>query len=275
MTCTRNRRGLGLLSGDVGRRMPNERSDVEAVQRLLNNASDRRLISLAARLAPDGRFGTKTEAAILSAERTLLGHKVPKGIIRKDSYAIRALAQALPRGFSYELISLVMLNASADQVARFAAPIAVTFAQHNLSTPLRQAHFLAQIGHESGELRFQEELASGTAYERRADLGNTEPGDGERFKGRGLIQLTGRANYTAFARDIGREVEILTTPSLVATELTLCVGAAAWYWSTRDLNRYADQDKLRTITRRVNGGYNGLNHRRVLLQRCKALFGLN
>lgn len=275
MTYTPNRRGLGLLSEDVGRRMINARADVETVQRLLNNASDRRLIKIAARLAPDGRFGAKTEAAIIAAERALHGQFSHHGIIHKDSDTVRALTQALPLGFSAPLLSLVMLNASDAQIDRFALPLAGVFTRCEINTPLRQAHFLAQIGHESGELRFQEELASGAAYEGRSDLGNTQPGDGRKFKGRGLIQLTGRANYTAFARDMEREDDILAAPTLVATEGDLCVGAAGWFWSTRSLNRFADEDRLRTITRRVNGGYNGLAHRRVLLQRCKSLFGLS
>jgi predicted chitinase len=254
--------------------LPNVRTDVEAVQRLLNNASNHRLIRLVARLVPDGRFGAKTEAAIIASESALLGRLPPKGTISKNGDVVRALTQTLPLGFSAQFLSLAMLNASDEQVARLAGPIASIFTKYDLNSPLRQAHFLAQIGHESGELRFQEELATGAAYEGRTDLGNTEPGHGRRFKGRGLIQLTGRANYTAFAREIDREEEIMANPSLVATELDLCVGAAAWYWNTRGLNRFADDDKLRTVTRRVNGGYNGLAHRRELLIRCKALFGL-
>lgn len=274
MTFPKNRRGVGLLSADVGRHMPNRRPDVEAVQHLLNNASDHRFLSLPNRLAPDGRFGRNTEAAIIAANHTLCGAPSPVGMVSRDSETVRALAQTLPRGFSAPLLSLVMLNASASQIDRFAGPIAAIFARYDINTPLRQAHFLAQIGHESGELRFQEELASGAAYEMRADLGNTEPGDGRRFKGRGLIQLTGRANYTAFGRSVGQEANILRTPTIVATNLDLCVGAAGWYWHTRALNRFADEDKLRTITRRINGGYNGLAHRRELLVRGKALFGL-
>ena len=270
-----DRRGIGLLTGDVGRRLANARSDVEAVQRLLNAANGGGRIRLAAPLVPDGRFGRLTEAGVIACETQMLGRTVPEGRIRRDGEAVCALARSAPAGYSALLLSLTMLSASAAQIARFATPIANVFAAHGLSTPLRQAHFLAQIGHESGELRFQEELASGAAYEGRADLGNTRPGDGRRFKGRGLIQLTGRANYTAFARSLDREADILASPGLVATELALCVGAAAWYWSERGLNRYADQDDLRGVTYRVNGGYNGLAHRKVLLTRAKALYGLN
>ena len=155
-----------------------------------------------------------------------------------------------------------------------AAGIAACFRRHGLTTPLRQAHFLAQIGHESASLRHSAEIASGAAYERRADLGNTHPGDGPRFKGRGLIQLTGRANYTRFAEAIGRKAEILANPALVATDAGLAVEAAGWFWEDRKLNALADRDDLRLITRRINGGLNGLPQRAALLRRIKALYRL-
>ena len=138
----------------------------------------------------------------------------------------------LEPGYSPALLALVMLAASHEQVARFAGPIGQCFTRFGIDTPLRQAHFLAQIGHESGELQFQEEIASGAAYEGRKDLGNTQTGDGRKFKGRGLIQLTGRSNYTRFGETIERQAEILETPGIVATDLELCVGAAGWFWTT-------------------------------------------
>jgi putative chitinase len=142
-----------------------------------------------------------------------------------------------------------------------------------IDTHLRRAHFLAQVGCESGELRFMEEIASGQDYEGRRDLGNTQPGDGQRFKGRGLIQLTGRANYTEYGRALGREAEVLAYPELVATDKALCADLAGWYWAKRELNALADRDDLTAVTRRVNGGLNGLEERRRLLQRAKALLG--
>ncbi|MCX7219989.1 MAG: glycoside hydrolase family 19 protein, partial [Burkholderiales bacterium] len=79
----------------------------------------------------------------------------------------------------------------------FLAGLNATMLEFNINTPLRLASFLAQVGHESGQLKYLKELASGDAYEGRKDLGNTQAGDGVRFKGRGLIQITGRANYKA------------------------------------------------------------------------------
>jgi len=136
-------------------------------------------------------------------------------------------------------------------------------------TPLRKCHFLAQIGHESGELRYREEIASGSAYEGRRDLGNTQPGDGRRFKGRGLIQNTGRHNYTEYDDYRGLGGLLLREPERIAMDPELCCDVAGWYWDTRNLNRFADQDNLRAITRRINGGYNGLRDRQRLLYLAK------
>ena len=141
-----------------------------------------------------------------------------------------------------------------------------------IDTPLRQAHFLAHIGHESGHLRYNEELASGAAYEGRANIGNTQPGDGRRFKGRGLIQLTGRANYAAYGEAIGRD--LLAAPTLVATDPALAVDVACWFWETRGLNAAADADDIERGTRRINGGLNGIADRRAILARAKRVLGL-
>src|SRR6185436_1802430 len=104
-------------------------------------------------------------------------------------------------------------------------------------TPLRQAMFLAQLGHESMSFRYMEEIASGAAYEGRKDLGNTHTGDGKRFKGRGPIQLTGRANYKAAGDALG--VDFINSPEIAAfTEYGF--RTAVWFWGTRNLNPLAD-----------------------------------
>lgn len=135
-------------------------------------------------------------------------------------------------------------------------------------TALRLAHFLAQLGHESDGFKAMEEYASGAAYEGRADLGNTQPGDGKRFKGRGPIQLTGRANYRDYGRRIGIDLEahpeIAALPSLGV--LTACA-----YWTVKGLNALSDRDDVEGITRRINGGLNGLADRKARLAVAKAL----
>lgn len=141
-----------------------------------------------------------------------------------------------------------------------------------ITTNLRMAHFLAQIAHESGELRYTQELASGKAYEGRKDLGNTHVGDGVRFKGRGLIQITGRANYEAYKKFCGYDV--VARPELLEKPLG-AVRSAMWYWREHGLNGLADKDSLESVTKRINGGYNGLESRRKYLRRAKVALGLN
>ena len=141
----------------------------------------------------------------------------------------------------------------------------------DIDTPLRMAHWLAQVAHESGELLFTKELASGKAYEGRKDLGNTQKGDGVKYKGRGLIQITGRANYAAYAKYCGYDV--VAKPELLEQPVG-AVKSAMWYWQTRGLNALADKDNVLTITKRINGGLNGLASRKAYLARAKAVFNL-
>lgn len=148
----------------------------------------------------------------------------------------------------------------------------------NITTPARAAMWCAQIGHESVGLRYMEEIASGAAYEGRRDLGNTQPGDGRRFKGRGPIQLTGRNNYRAFTRwaraarhttlDFEAEPHRLSEPRWGFL-------AATYYWvaARPHLNGLADAGDLEGATRAINGGTNGLADRRARYQRCLALGG--
>lgn len=145
-----------------------------------------------------------------------------------------------------------------------------------INTPLRICHFMSQIAHESAGLRTPMEYASGVAYEGRKDLGNTQKGDGVRFKGHGLIQTTGRANHRAFTDwakgrygicpDFEKEPEKLAA-------MPWALRSAIWYWTTRDLNRFADKNDIRAITRKINGGYNGLADRRAWFRKAVAIWG--
>lgn len=137
-----------------------------------------------------------------------------------------------------------------------------------LDTGLRLAHFMGQCAHESGGFRYMEEIASGAAYEGRADLGNTQAGDGRRYKGRGPIQLTGRANYRAFGREVGIDFE--SHPEIVAFP-SIGLMAAVRYWNSRNLNALADADDLIGITRKINGGTNGLEDRKAQTAKAKGL----
>jgi len=269
------RRGAGLLGGTVGAQCSNQRDDVETVQRLLNLcAQGGRVVIDEGSLKADGAYGQKTLNAIMAFQRSALGLAEPDGKIEPGGATLLSLCESLPPELDATVLGLLYLRAAALAVADFAERINKVMANRQIDSPLRQAHFLAQIGHESGELRFRAEIASGEAYQGRADLGNLQPGDGRRFKGRGLIQLTGRANYGEYGRAIGREAELLEKPELVETDLELCVDVAGWFWAKRGINALADSDDLTRVTQRINGGINGLDDRRRLLTRAKALLGL-
>jgi predicted chitinase len=269
------RRGAGLTLTAVGAKCPNNREDVETVQRLLNMSSENGLFKLDdGRLKTDGAFGPKTLDAIMAFQRTVHGEQAPSGRVETDSPTMNSLCEVIPSNVEPGLLALAFLRADDDAVLELCPGIARTMANRNIDTPLRRAHFLAQIGHESGELRFRAEIANGEAYEGRADLGNSTPGDGRRFKGRGLIQLTGRANYAEYGRALGREAELLALPERIETDNELCVDVAGWFWAKRGLNALADSDDLTAITKRINGGLNGLEDRRRLLMRTKSLLGV-
>jgi putative chitinase len=241
----------------------NARADVRILQRLLNGQP------AAADLAEDGIFGPNTWRALRASrpDRSAMGPVVPAG------GDLARLIAGLPEGPSYARVGCVFAEAAADRLARFHPALVAAMAAAAIDTPLRRAHFLAQVAHESGGLRWLEELASGAAYEGRADLGNDRPGDGPRFKGRGLIQLTGRANYGAFERAVGRDLTSSTAAAAqVAHDAELCVRAATWYWTRHGLNALADADGLAAVTRRINGGLNGLDDRAKYLARAKAVF---
>lgn len=135
-----------------------------------------------------------------------------------------------------------------------------------LDNSLRLTHFLAQLAHESGNFRYMEEIASGTAYEGRKDLGNTQVGDGKRYKGRGPIQLTGRANYRKYGQQLGIDFE--NNPEIVALP-SVGLLVACKFWSDNGLNALADKDDVMAITCRINGGTNGLADRKAHLAKLR------
>lgn len=146
------------------------------------------------------------------------------------------------------------------------------FALYGLTTPLRIAHFMAQAAHETGGFKWLREIWGPTPaqlrYEGRADLGNTQPGDGKRFMGRGIFQLTGRANYERAGKAIGQP---LTAQPELAERPDIAVTTACDYWQSRGLSALADRDDVLGVTRKVNGGNNGLADRKVQLAKAKAI----
>lgn len=139
-------------------------------------------------------------------------------------------------------------------------------AKYNLNTWLRVCHFIAQAAHETAGFRTLEEYASGAAYEGRKDLGNVKAGDGVRYKGRGIFQLTGRANYQNYGDRIG--YNLVDNPKL-ASDPKISVLTAMEYWNTNKLSMSADRDDIAAITKRINGGFNGFDDRKAYLERAK------
>lgn len=160
----------------------------------------------------------------------------------------------------------IMRHASHARLALFEPHLNQAMQKFNIATLRRAAAFIAQLAHESGEFRYMEELWGPTAAQKRyepqstlaTDLGNTEPGDGRRFKGRGPIQITGRANYKRYG-DLLR-VDLLKQPELAATP-AIGFGIAGLFWQKNGLNELADKNDFKTITKRINGGYKGLAER--------------
>lgn len=191
---------------------------------------------------------------------------------------------AVPAGERARALTLaelgLIMRSSSEARRREALPgLNAAMQEFDISTRLRQAHFLAQAAYESGELRSLEEAWTGSPAQLRyeppgplaAQLGNTEPGDGRKYRGRGYVSLTGKANYKTYGAALG--IDLLADPDLAAR---WDVGARVFgvYWKTRQLNTLADNDDLPGITRRISGGLPGIETRALYLARAKAALGI-
>ncbi len=256
------------ITKSVGRCGQNDLADVAAIQILLN-VNLARMGGTDEPLVVDGRIGNTTIARIEHFETAVMGQASSDGIVAPDDATVAALLRGLPPGPTQEKLAIVLPLATPRRIDTYFEPILQAMMAYGLTSPLQIAHFLAQIGHESACLLYTEELASGDAYEGNHDLGNTQPGDGRRYKGRGLIQLTGRANYAAYGKYKG--ADYLSQPELLANDPQLAVDVACWFWKDRGIDKLADADDVKAVTRRINGGYNGLDDRMQYLRRAKAL----
>ncbi len=151
-------------------------------------------------------------------------------------------------------------------VIGFADALPLIVDKYNVNTSTRQAHFISQCAHESDGFNTTREYANGNAYEGRRDLGNTHKGDGPRFRGRGLIQLTGRFNYQKASDAMG--FDYVGEPDLVE-RFPAAALVSAWWWDANGCNQLADKDDPKLVTLRVNGGYNGLPQRVAYLSSTK------
>lgn len=142
--------------------------------------------------------------------------------------------------------------------------------QYEITTSLRLAHFLGQACHESGCFRYFAEIWGPTAaqknYEGRVDLGNLKVGDGYLFRGRGIFQLTGRANYVRVGNALG--LPLVADPD-VASDPAVSVHIACHYWETHSINAAADANDIVRVTKAINGGLNGLDDRKACFQRAR------
>ncbi|RON01787.1 lysozyme [Pseudomonas brassicacearum] len=171
----------------------------------------------------------------------------------------------------------IMPNAR-PQAGVFVSALNTAMTHHNINTPKRIAAFLAQVGHESGQLRYVRELGNDqylSKYDTGAlalRLGNTPEadGDGQRYRGRGLIQITGHDNYRRCSLALFGDERLLALPELLE-QPQWAAESAAWFWQQNGLNELADRDQFNSITRRINGGLNGLEERLQLWARARAV----
>lgn len=152
-----------------------------------------------------------------------------------------------------------ILPQAKGRINNFYPHLIKTMEEFQITTPKRMAAFIAQLAHESGQFVYVEEIASGKAYDTGSlakRLGNTPEadGDGQKYKGRGLIQITGKDNYAAIQLDLG--IKCLDTPALLTLPENAC-RSAGWFWNKHNLNNFADKGDFLAITKKINGGING------------------
>jgi len=169
----------------------------------------------------------------------------------------------------------IMTTLPAAKATLYITPLNQAMMEFHITTRLRKAAFLGQVAHESGELKWFHEFASGMEYDisrnpkKAKELGNVNPGDGPRYKGRGPIQLTGRNNYIKCGKALG--IDLVDHPD-IGVEPNVAFRTAGWFWETNGLNPLADEGNYKLITRRINGGYNGLADRIKYYDRALAVF---
>jgi putative chitinase len=217
----------------------------------------------------DGIYGKKTKEAWKAFKHDRFLNE--PSLIGQSS--VKTLLEAVP----LVLVSLEKFNQCFKRSTKkdrdnYFIPINQALREFQINTSRRIACFFAQIAHESGNLRYSEEIASGEAYEGRKDLGNIRPGDGKRFKGRGLIQLTGRANYYSYGKALN--LNLIEYPEL-AKSAYVSARIAGLYWQSNGLNELADKMDFTKITRRINGGTNGLKDRLSHLAHMKSVLGIS
>lgn len=183
--------------------------------------------------------------------------------------------------FSEDQFKAMIPFASKSNLEAYYLPLQAALREYQINTPMRIAAFMAQISHESGSLQYSEEIASGSAYEHRDDLGNLRPEalkaahaqgttTGKFYKGRGLIQITGYYNYKECGKALG--LDLVNHPELLCTIENAC-RSACWFWNVHGLNDMADVGMFGATTKKINGGFNGAPERLGNYARCKRILG--
>jgi putative chitinase len=212
-------------------------------------------------LSSDGNFGPNTEKAVKEWQSSngltadgVVGDKSWQKLFGNTTETVSEPV-VLDSNLKLEKLKGIIPDSVISQIP-------ATAAKFNITNNLRLAHFLSQCAHESGNFKWVTEFASGKAYEGRKDLGNTQPGDGVKFKGRGYIQLTGRVNYTKFSQFCGEDC--VSNPELVATKYPML--SAAYFFDKNKLwsicDKGATDDDVKAVTKKVNGGLNGYEDRK-------------
>jgi predicted chitinase len=169
-------------------------------------------------------------------------------------------------------LQAIMPKLDAGRATTFQKPLNDAMKEFGITTPKRRAAFLAEVAFECSELKQQEEIfANLDAYENRADLGNTKPGDGKTYKGRGPLMLTGRANYKAAGQALKLDLE--AKPDQVAKPEVGC-RVAGWYWKAQGCNELADRGDFRGVTQHIHGNYVGLDARQKYYKLAKQVLGV-
>lgn len=179
---------------------------------------------------------------------------------------------------SLDVLAEICYTSKRSTLEPFVGPLEETFQEFRISTPECQGAFIPQSAHESGGFRYREELATGEAYEGRLDLGNDQPGEGVRYKGRGIFQLTGEFNYRKAGLELFLDEDWFAMNPALAAEPAYSCRIAGWYWTKNGLNELAAQcswESYRKITRRINGGYNGWADRAMYYKRAARVLGFN
>lgn len=213
-----------------------------------------------------------------------VGKSGADGLYGKDTRAALAacIEQAKGNGGGLKLTlqqlnSIFPAGAKSGRNAKFIEPLNDLFQKSDVNTVKRVAGFLSQIGVESEEFLYVRELG-GNSYFNKYDiqyapakareLGNTSPGDGAKYKGRGLIQVTGKANYTACGKALG--LDLVNHPELLE-QPQYAVESAGWYWNSRNINAACDADDIVKITKLVNGGTTHLDRRTAYYNKAKSV----